>query len=73
MEFTGLDCPGQGKLAVLQYRGGSLEAVKLRLAKKDLKLKAEGEVIVADRQGIRRGSIAEIDLHPEAPIAVILK
>jgi hypothetical protein len=73
IEYTGLDCPGNDRLAILQYSGGALKATKLTLAKKDHKIRGEGEVTVADRRGVSRGSIVEINLLSEVPAAVIIK
>jgi Carboxypeptidase regulatory-like domain len=73
VEYTGLDCPGNEKLAVLQYGGGSLKATKLTFTKKVHRMRGEGEVTVADQRGVSRGSIVEIDLLAEGPVAVIIK
>ena len=73
LEYTGLDCPGNEKLAVLQYDGGSLKALKLRFAKEDHKIRGEGEVTVVDQRGVSHGSTVEIDLASQAPLAVIVK
>jgi len=72
-EYTGLDCPGKKKLAVLRYSGGSLRAAKLQYAKEAHKVKGEGDVTVVDRRGVTRGSTVEVDLASEAPTAVIVK
>lgn len=73
VEYTGLDCPGNEKLAVLQYHGGSLSATKLWFSREDHKVRGEGRATVVDLRGVNRGSIVEIDLAFEDPIAVITK
>jgi hypothetical protein len=73
IEYTGLDCPGKNKLAILKYKGGSLKASKISVAKKNHRITAEGSVTVVDKRGTKRGSLAAIDLAVEAPEAVILK
>jgi hypothetical protein len=73
VEYTGLDCPGHEKLVVLQFNGGSLEAAKLRFSSEEHKIMGEGQVTVVDRRGINRGSIVEIDLLLDIPVAVITK
>lgn len=73
IDYTGLDCPGKEKLAVLQYGVGSLEAIKIRLSKRDHKVWAQGDVVVVDRRGVTRGSDVEIDLTQKTPIATFTR
>jgi hypothetical protein len=73
VEYTGLNCPGNEKLAVLRYKGGSLTATRLRLSTEVHKIMGEGFVTVVDRRGVNRGSSVEIDLSSDTPKAVITK
>ena len=72
-EYTGLDCRGSQKLPVLRYNGGLLQAAKLSVLRALHIVKGEGQVIVSDRQGVRRGSTVEIDLSVFAPVPVVSK
>jgi hypothetical protein len=73
IEYSGLDCPGDEKLAILRYNGGALTAKKLKLAKEAHVLTGEGEVIVVDRRGVSRGSTVQVNLGSEAPVAIVGK
>jgi hypothetical protein len=71
--YEGLDCPGHLKNPVFVYYGGTLSAHKLIVSGPDNLVIAEGNILLSDELGVRRGQSARVSFSLTKPTAYIEK